>query len=502
MMKVSWKGSLPAVVLAAYGLLLAPVFFSWAFVPDEVWFQRDARAIAAAAHESGWWQRWLEQPPHLGYGALFWWSYARLLDALPFWTGLWTARVIVWLCLLSVPLALWRGAQRPWPVLLLWFSLPMAWWTGKLNAPEIPVLALCAWALALAGRAGTARLAAAGALAGLAIGLKLTALAILPALLLLALVRRRGLSAERFVAEVLLALALLAGAFLLANPVALLRPDVFLAALAGAGTAAAFTPDALARLLWADHWEWDVIPSGGILAHGISLAALALLLAAAVSGALRHRRDAWLLLALLATALSVLLLFVRERFLVWYAFPALLALVFVVARLTPGRLGTALVTLAAGAQLVLHGPHIVDNVRLKLDHAARLERLADLRARLNEELGRLPTTRLLLDLSETGMELAPEPAPPLATAAQVRRGLDALHYVTAGLPPATGENDRVVLIIGERLRRSPLYADEHFRTPEWLGGWRLTASRQLPGAATLLLFESGPAFADGSPAGR
>lgn len=464
-----------------YGLLLAPLFFSWAFLPDEAWFQRDARAIAGAAAETGWFRALLEQPPHLGYGALFWWGYGWLLDSLPFWPGLWVGRAFVWLCLISIPASLLLVARLRWPVLLLWLSLPMAWWSGKLNAPEIPMLALCAWALALALGTGRARAVAAGVCFGLAVGLKPTALVAGPAFILFLLHARHHDRQAQLTAVAAAGVAGLAG-LLLANPLLLFDPRAVLDALLSASSSPDFSAETVHGLLWEERIEWDLVPSGGVFTHGVTLLATLLVGGATLLAASRFRLHQLLPVIFLVNAGAVLLLFSRERFLTWYAFPAILVLVFLAATLPVTRWQRGLVLAAAAAQLVLQGPYLVQQYELRLGQAERLATLSETRQAIDETLAFWPGTDLVLDLTETDMTLAPpDQQGSLATAAKVETSTDVGIRLHLGLDALPEDIDEVALVVGERLQRhGPLYRDPE--QAEWLGHWQVSDARPVNGA--------------------
>jgi len=162
----------PGLSLTALMLLLgAPIFFLPAFTPDEIWILNDAASFARQG-ASLW-----NLLPHLGYGAAFWYGYELLVRA--FGDGaltLYFLRGIAFTLLASLPLLLWRtGRESPWRwhALILWWVLPLAWWNGKIDSPEIPACWLCVAALLLIENK---RSIAGWLIFGLAIGLKLTCL--------------------------------------------------------------------------------------------------------------------------------------------------------------------------------------------------------------------------------------------------------------------------------------------------------------------------------------
>ena len=88
--------------LVVYAALLGALVFAPAWVPDEVWFFRDAARLR--------WTDYLTQSPDLGYGAAWWSAYALLRATLPGVGAAWAMRAVAWAGLASIPVALTRGA--------------------------------------------------------------------------------------------------------------------------------------------------------------------------------------------------------------------------------------------------------------------------------------------------------------------------------------------------------------------------------------------------------
>jgi len=502
-MQLSMSKAGLACLIALYAAAVAPIFFVWSFSPDEAWFYWDAQAIAGRFPSQGWLGSYASQPCHLGYGALFWWFYASLIHALPYPTDLWAFRVLVYLLCVSIPVAIWAaGEERPanaWGAVVLWLVTPMAWWTGKLNSPEIPSLALCAWSAVLITR-GNRKLVAGWLLYGVAAGLKLTALPALPILACLSLqAMPRGdfRKQARFGLGALLALA---AGFLMSNPIALHAPRDFLRGLLAARSPMNFSAPTLQRVLWEPFWEWDAIPSGGIFAHGIGLPACCLLATAIVWAAVRDRRARMLLAAALLTALGAVFFYLRDRFLVWYSFPVLLGIVLLVARLDTRRPVAALLALAVGFQAIQAVPLVAHCYRLKLWHAAALREMTATSALVESQLRRWADVRTVLDLAEVGRRLPP-PGQSVRLVPGVRyvREIEAHGLVLGGLsqldPHATGP---VAIAIGDRLVDAvPRYAlTAEVQDPGWLGGYTLVEEKRLRGVR-LLRFRPLPTSQEG-----
>lgn len=460
-------------LLGLYALLLAPLVFAPAWLPDEVWFWREASGLS--------WTHYFVQSPNLGYGAAWWSAYALLRAVISGVAAMWVLRAVAYVALVSIPVALFWGARERasgrWAA-ALWLATPAAWWTGKLCAPEVPALACAAWALALAPRTDRKQWGAWGLL-GVAIGLKVTAVAALPFLAAFVMASRpeRGRDLARTLARlapraVLMGLA----GVVVVNPCLLTTPRAALASIVGAGSR--WSLFAERRALWALAWEWDGVMSGGIFAHGVSLyAALAVLLATLFAG----RRDreasilaggAWVFVAWCAA------LYLRSRFLVWYAFPALVTLCAVVARLPLAtRLPLAFVVAALGFQFVHGVPLIVSAVQDRSAHARALARLPSTMRAIGTATQGWPRPALYVDLVEVGRTGTDEAS---LQAGETVRELDAQYALLNGRR-AEGE---AVVAITDRLRGLPYYQSS-LDGGLWRAAWMLVEERHVAGVRVM-----------------
>jgi len=204
--------------------------------------------------------------PLAWYGSLFWVSLKVAGSAH-------IARAAVLLMFVLTPWLLLRTVAEPrmrTPVLVVWLSMPIAWWGGKLIAPEIPIMFLVALALYLFDRG---RLKAAAIALAAATACKISAL---PAVMFFAVAY--GLQPVANWSHKLRQAPQLAGVFVLT--LFLLCPPL-LAIITELGTQPAQLAQGalLARIdtsLLAYRWEWDGVFSGGVLHFSLMPMPLAL----------------------------------------------------------------------------------------------------------------------------------------------------------------------------------------------------------------------------------
>ena len=496
-----WSWVLLGCVIGLYAIAVAPIYFVWSFTPDEAWFYSDAIALAKQAAGHGL----ISQHPHLGYGAFFWWFYASLVDAMPALSALWTARTIVYLLTVSIPVALWvGGANRPmnaWLAVLLWISMPAAWWIGKLNSPEIPSLALFVWAAVLVARGG--RYFPFGwLLFGMAAGLKLTALGALPIVTGLSLAAlKSGKPADWLRHGLVAGLAALAG-YLVMNPLAMLGPVDFWRELLAAGSPTDFSASALKRVLWDESWTWDALPAGGIFAQGMYFPSFCLAGLAIAIAAVRGRDSRYLLAAFVLTIALAAPIYFREKFLLWYAFPPLLGVAFLAGRVETARPATLLLASAFCLQFVAGVPLIARSYQLKLWHAADLREITTTSNFVASQLERWGDVRLAIDLSEVGTGLLPPDQMKIpARGIRYLREFDASRVISSGLAKLGPTEGTLVIVIGNRLASIvPGYdLSAKLRDPDWRGRYVLLEEIQSKNLR-LYRFRYQPGARAGAPA--
>ena len=327
----------PSVAILFVGIcMVAWLYLTPAYVPDEVWFRGLAEKNTSVLAEKGLWKLFWSQENELAYGSIYWIIYTLL--------GRWFANPIVmarWLALLgmaTVPACAafyaWRLRSRlGWLAVLLWFTFPMCWWSGKLTGPEIFSFALSTIGitiLLLQQRRRTIFIGA--AFLGMAIGIKL---ATIPVLAFAAVVTWRRSERKRD-AVIMVVSGLLVG-FLIANPFVLFRPGRFFRFLRGLandqnhpGPRLSFAY--IAYLFSNTIWEWDLVYRGGFFNWGLTIPAFAVWAVLLWRG----KTDRGVIFAFFLTLLAATTMFVvQARYVGWYWFPivALIPLVTCDARM-------------------------------------------------------------------------------------------------------------------------------------------------------------------------
>jgi hypothetical protein len=313
----------PSVAILFVGLcMVAWLYFTPAYVPDEVWFRGLVEKNTSVLAEKGLWKLIWIQENDLAYGSIYWIIYTLLAQ--------WFAHPIVvvrWLALAAmatVPACAavyaWQIRSRlGWLAVLLWFTFPMCWWSGKLTGPEVFSFALSTIGITILLLQCRRRAIFIGAaFLGLAIGIKL---ATIPVLAFAAIVTWRRNERKRD-AVIMVACGLLAG-FLIANPFVLFRPGRFIRVLRHLANDQNYPGPRLsfayvAYLLSNTVWEWDLVYRGGFFNWGLTIPAFvvwAVLL-------WRGKTDRSVVVAFLLTLMAATTMFViQARYVGWYWFP-------------------------------------------------------------------------------------------------------------------------------------------------------------------------------------
>jgi hypothetical protein len=130
---------LTITLLTIFFLVRLPYFMSNAFVFDELWFSERMRG--------------LHVDNYLSYGAAFWvfgWVIALLTKIVNFKYAMFALRLtsLISLCVAGYYIdQLAKSYKSPYRffILLVYLSLPMVWFGGKLIAPEFYLLAILTW---------------------------------------------------------------------------------------------------------------------------------------------------------------------------------------------------------------------------------------------------------------------------------------------------------------------------------------------------------------------
>jgi hypothetical protein len=293
------KGAL-YLIFTLYCLYQVIIFLSWTSMsPDEISFIAGSKVYLFFDRS----------PPPLNYGTFFW----AILDLLK--TPL--ALRIFFLTLFIATPCLLLLSMRNYPTRLLSFlfyiSLPFAFWTGKLISPETLILFLISLSLWLHG---CDKDYFAALLAGLAIGIKVTAVPY--ALFLCFLIVKKP-----FIKKFGICLLMICAGLWLANPINL---DLYLISLfknsTGSESIWPFNVDRLSEILFAQKWSWDMILTNSfsqLICNPYSIALLALVF---------FLKNKLLGLGFIAFCLTSFTL-------VWYFFPIVPVLIYSIGFLTP-----------------------------------------------------------------------------------------------------------------------------------------------------------------------
>lgn len=449
------------------------MYFLPAFTPDEVWFYRDAQAMAKNGINP------FSELPHLGYGAIFWLMYALMIRVIGNQMQvLYFARIVCFLMAASIPLLLiWEGARirsRFTPhCVAFWFALPLAWWCGKIISPEIPSYALAIYAVLLV----RAKPALSWLLCGFAVGLKLTALPV-GALLWF-------LGADQTKAGIRSAIRYGVFGFVIANPVCVFHPFSFGQEMIKAFTPFQFDIQTILKVFFSTTWEWDGIPSGGIFMHGVGPLSFVLILYLLVMEG-RNNPEQWKWKTGLLLAWGVtLLLVLRGRFLIWYTFPAIALIPFAALHLTKRP---RLVELAVFLQLLFGAPNIYNQYKQKYSTYEELRSYQNFRRDVDATLSRWKPD-FVADIATVG-RLQDEKAAPgqeyLSEGASQYLILDGPGFYLTGVP------GKLAIVLNKRLIGLSVYYDQFLKNlsdPNWAGNYKLIDKAETE-TVRLFLFES------------
>lgn len=263
----NWRWLDAISISAAFAYLCAVMYLNVSAPPtmttDELWF-------AGIAIDSPWTNAYFGF--EFAYGGLFWIFLKALLSV----AGYQITKAVFLAALLSPLLYAvlrLRGYHRALAV-LLWVGMPMAWWYGKVISPDTMTVALvCASVLLLVNGKEKSSFV----FIGLAAGVKIMSLALLPALAVLAI----AINKKQIFSRVPTAIALTACAAILANPSFLLEPVAAFNEIAGFGASTPPSWDTLQNALFGSAKTWDLIYTHSLLKYDLVTAGYLVLLAAA-----------------------------------------------------------------------------------------------------------------------------------------------------------------------------------------------------------------------------
>jgi hypothetical protein len=353
-----------AVVVALLVLYVAVhLYFSqyYSLVPDENWFLAEAN-LQARTNGNDTPRIVFGQANYLGYGALYWIAYILMVREIGPADAFSVLRVSVavstaLLAVLLVLLVRDRGPSFQTSALLLWATMPIAWWSGKVTGPEIFSLLFLAGGCYLAFRPertgdgfGWHHL-----LLGISTGLKVNALPVALGVLFWDRLRIEGKGRMA-----LFGFLSLAG-FVAVNPFIVSHPAVYLAHLRSVSEplfSGAFTVtgllDHLRTIAWNFLYEWDLVFVGGYFQWGLSAGAWAVLW-----WMLRKQKVPAGMLAVfvVVSLLSAGLVIMNKRYVGWYWFPLILFQLFLIVRLPVNAralVALAMLNILFNAQVIYH----------------------------------------------------------------------------------------------------------------------------------------------------
>lgn len=111
--------------------------------------------------------------------------------------------------------------------------------------------------------------------------------------------------------------------FVIANPVLLFHPLLYREAMLVAWEPWVVNIYTIFRMLFSTCWEWDGVPSGGIFVHDVSLLTVIMIVDLLWSEGKKDEEMRMAAKGFLCTWGITLVLVLRNRLLLWYAFPAL-----------------------------------------------------------------------------------------------------------------------------------------------------------------------------------
>lgn len=306
-----------------YAILLYGQYSKPNWIPDELMFIEKREKVVQMVEEDGLLHTYCYGPNIVGYGSSYWVGYALLSADEE--TALHQMRIIQLVLVLLLPLLLslwaWRhGDLTALLATLMWYTIPLNWWLGKLTGPEIPsffFVGLAIW-LCLAYRHWRHTFWLAPLLMGIGISIKLNAL---PSALVLLWVGLPLLRSRHYARALAMPACLLMGVWL-ASPNILLHTDGYLAGLEKGQMGAAEMDfnfiDRMNTILYSTYVPWDGVSSWGLFKGVMMQVPLILWLVAMATG----RRGRWLLLLTGAVLTVYALLYLNNpTFLGWYWLP-------------------------------------------------------------------------------------------------------------------------------------------------------------------------------------
>lgn len=321
----------------------------------------------------------LRVPNLLQYGAIYWIILKLIGNLLGMRLLMFALLMSVLGCVIATNIRLTHSARCVFMSCVLYLSCPLSWFTGKIIGPEIMGLAFGAGggyaaltAFSDAGRVRGRRLAVAGVLLGLSMGVKLNYAVFVVFVAVYGLLKvclSQGIDARRRAALLVKSAccgggALIAG-FVLSNPIMLTDFQQFRQTYNGVG---GFSVRYLGQTLFRRYIEWDLVNSGGMTNTIISIIGLV----AVFVGCFLCRKDRALGLAGVCATVVLVGICCKPRFLGWYLLP----MIYIVCVMVPDARAMAAVL---ALNLALMAPNIAYQMTSKIEwihNVARQDSLA------------------------------------------------------------------------------------------------------------------------------
>lgn len=393
------------IIIFFYVIAILPIFFAPAFVPDELGFFWWTQA-SVNFFEKGLLKYWFTQDNMAGYGSIYWIIYACLYSVF-FDLSLWAMRVISFIIYLMIPvLFVWDGykskSKYALPAVLIWLTMPVAWWTGKITGPETLVMGFVALGLHFLFNdtyQKSLRFFSFGwVMLGIAVGIKLTALPVLLFAFIIGVSRLKSVSF--FKKNALLVVSVVIG-FVIANPFVLIDPMHFISNLklvAGTTVPWGVIPVIFQNTLW----TWDAVLSGGLFDWSLGPIAASLLFITF----LFYLPGKTLFAFILGFASAVCLIILNSsHYMGWFWFPVLLLIPFCVLHLKYSQNKYAYLMLAAViiANFIESAPLIIKSYSTKAEHVKSLQQTPLVQDCVNKLMAKKKYD-LIIDYSEVSQD--------------------------------------------------------------------------------------------------
>lgn len=386
-----------------YAILLLPIFFSNAFVPDELAFLRlsqDQLSIPG--------QGLFSQQNLLGYGAIYWIIYGYM-DYLFGDFSIWVMRGIAYFIFLSIPAAITflginlNNENKFW-ALLLYLSMPLAWWTGKLTGPEVFMLPFCVVSICMvmkmSNKTSTFEVFIIWLMLGVAVGIKLNAipLCIFSLIVVCAtlLEAERKFNQKNLVIFSMIPIGALTG-IVISNPFVIFNPIVYATHINEMAGTPVLTIDQLNIILQNKSWTWDMIFSGGFFNTGFSKPSFMVLVLTFIFAS--PKKHSFALVLSLITAVMMLLAN-GTHYNGWYWFPTILIIPLYVLCLRENYFVVSALMCALLLNVISQSSLISKSYQKKLEHAKNIGALDKVQACLDRQALDGEKFNLIVDHSE------------------------------------------------------------------------------------------------------